>query len=361
MKTKNIEEEIIVSDVASFLEKLKRVVEARPASIVLYRGESKKYPNPCRPNIFRSEFLSKKEMFEKSLFDTMRQCKLCHSNNYLENAIDAQHGEFPSRLLDLTYNSLIALYFAVTPFYREKIDSADTEDGVVFVFRTNKIYSPSAQNTIENYTEMIDTQESWLQNHPIFAKNHKFIDNTKINNRIIAQQGAFILFQGYGVEDIPPYLYDRIIIPGEAKKVIRKELTLYMGINTGYIYPEQYNLVNDITQKSQFIVTNRFCFNEECNNVIENLINEIEFCKSYLIAHIKDDGAIDILRYFERNINSYRIGLIELYNKMISNKEEQKIIDEMISSYNKEVASLQEFVQTRCSLKISEQLYIGGK
>ena len=56
--------------------------------------------------------------FEKSLFDAMRQNRLTGEKRYLDNAIDAQHGEFPSRLLDVSYNCLTALYFAVTPYYR---------------------------------------------------------------------------------------------------------------------------------------------------------------------------------------------------------------------------------------------------
>ena len=78
----------------------------------LYRGECQRYPNYCRPNIFRKNVLATNPLYEKSLFNTMRQNKLSNNDSYLENAIDAQHGEFPSRLLDVSYNCLIALYFS---------------------------------------------------------------------------------------------------------------------------------------------------------------------------------------------------------------------------------------------------------
>lgn len=42
---------------------------------------------------------------------------LTDGKTYLEIAIDAQHGGFPSRLLDVTYNCIVALYFAITPYY----------------------------------------------------------------------------------------------------------------------------------------------------------------------------------------------------------------------------------------------------
>ena len=86
----------------------------------------------------------------------MRQNKLSNSDSYLENAIDAQHGEFPSRLLDVSYNCLDALYFAVTPYYHKAADSLDSKDGMVYVFYIDEIFSPSAQNTNDNYNAIIN-------------------------------------------------------------------------------------------------------------------------------------------------------------------------------------------------------------
>ena len=76
--------------------------------------------------------------------------------SYLENAIDAQHGEFPSRLLDVSYNCLTALYFAVTPYYHHLPDSLDNVDGMVYIFYVDEIFSPSASNTNDNYNTIIN-------------------------------------------------------------------------------------------------------------------------------------------------------------------------------------------------------------
>lgn len=71
---------------------------------------------------------------------------LTDGKTYLEIAIDAQHGGFPSRLLDVTYNCIVALYFAITPYYTESETSHDNEDGIVYIFFLEDIYCPTGNN-----------------------------------------------------------------------------------------------------------------------------------------------------------------------------------------------------------------------
>ena len=193
-----------ISNLSDYLGRISRYIQLRgdEQHFYVYRGEPQKYPIPCRPGLFRKGVLADNPFFEKNLFDTMRQNKLSESSNYLDNAIDAQHGEFPSRLLDVSYNCLTALYFAVTPYYHLDEDAYDDKDGWVFIFFLDEIFSPSAQNTNQNYEAIIERKEKWLQ-EPLLGKNFKFIDHTKLNNRIVAQQGAFLLFQGDLAEELP--------------------------------------------------------------------------------------------------------------------------------------------------------------
>ena len=143
-------------------------------SICVFRGEPDTYPTPCKPFLFRSDILAKNKFFEKNLFGSMRQNKFTGERCYLDNAIDAQHGEFPSRLLDVSYNCLIALYFAVTPFYHHEEEEYDDRDGMVFVFFANEVFSPSSPNIIENYDAIVNREPSWIQ-EPLFQKNHKLL------------------------------------------------------------------------------------------------------------------------------------------------------------------------------------------
>lgn len=335
-----------INSISDYISNISFLIEKRKntRTTFVYRGEPRKFDQYCTPNIFRKNILSTNEFYEKSLLNALRQNKLSERSNYLENAIDAQHGEFPSRLLDVTYNCLIALYFAVTPFYKQNVTNSDDEDGMVYIFYIEDIFSPTAQNIIENYDAVINKDQKWF-NSMIFEKNHKFIDHTKINNRIIAQQGAFILFQGDDAERIPTYMMNGIVIPKESKPRLREELSLMFGINTGTIYPEIVNRVDDIINQSQKIVANNFDYKNEVRYVLKKFEKELEYYYDYLrfINDISYESFYyDAVCYVEKIINSYRIGLCELFESLddlfkLDNEEYRKkelFKAEIIKKYN---------------------------
>lgn len=360
-----------IMHVAQFIEKVNELINSHSDKKVhfLYRGECKRYPNFCRPNIFRKNVLSTNPLYEKSLFNTMRQNKLSNNESYLENAIDAQHGEFPSRLLDVSYNCLTALYFAVTPYYHKDVSEYDEDDGMVYVFFIDEIFSPSAQNTNDNYNAIIDKECPWFNNHAIFQKNHKFIDHTKINNRIIAQQGAFILFQGNDDEKIPSYMMGGIVIPKESKPMIRKELSVMFGINTGSVYPEIVNVAEDLVNKSKSLVTEPFGWKNEIKYVLNNLGKELSYYTEQLASHntTKDSEYYDMIQTVEMIINSYRIGIIDFLQDFKSCKysgSEQDEHDEkikIIDRYNSIVTKAIKDINTDCGTQLSADLIIPKK
>lgn len=363
----NIEKPI--ASVEEYIKTIDMLIDknASQERVFVFRGEPQKHSTFCQPNIFRKNVLSTNKFYEKSLFNTMRQNKLSNSDSYLENAIDAQHGEFPSRLLDVSYNCLDALYFAVTPYYHKGADSLDSKDGMVYVFYIDEIFSPSAQNTNDNYNAIINKDQSWFNGQFIFEKNHKFIDHTKINNRIIAQQGAFILFQGDSPEEIPAYMMNGIVIAHDAKAKIRRDLSRMFGINTGTIYPEIMNFADDLIKKSKILITDKFSWENEINYVLKNLKKELSYYFDYLISFGKENDSAEFfesVQYIEQTVNSYRTGLIKFYNDRnnlkIDIKEtllEEKMSD-IISEYNAIVKDFADAVQTLSSTTISKDLYI---
>lgn len=281
-----------IRSVAEYIERVEAYIKTRRAGeqIYVFRGEPQVYSRPCIPGLFRREHLANNKFFEKNLFDAMRQNKLTASQSYLENAIEAQHGEFPSRLLDVSYNCLVALYFAVTPYYHYSEDRYDDEDGMVFLIFVNQVYSPSARNTNNIYNSIINRNREWFY-EPLFQKNHKFIDHAKLCNRIVAQQGAFILFQGDVAEDMPKGSYYGIRIAGGAKKRLRKELKTLFGIHTGSIYPEIENLAQEMTEKSRWLVAEKFTLDTELRFLLKNLEEELEYYLGYVIEiHEKNDA-----------------------------------------------------------------------
>ena len=358
-----------IASVEEYIKRIDMLIEknASKERIFAFRGEPQKHSTFCQPNIFRKNVLSTNKFYEKSLFNTMRQNKLSNSNSYLENAIDAQHGEFPSRLLDVSYNCLDALYFAVTPYYHKDADSLDSKDGMVYIFYIDEIFSPSAQNTNDNYNAIINKDQSWFNGQFIFEKNHKFIDHTKINNRIIAQQGAFILFQGDSPEEIPAYMMNGIVIAHDAKAKIRRDLSRMFGINTGTIYPEIMNFADDLINKSKILITDEFSWENEINYVLKNLKKELSYYFDYLISFGKENDSAEFyesVQYIEQTVNSYRTGLIKFYNDRNNLKIDIKetLLEEkfsgIINEYNAIVKDFADAVQMLSSTTISKDLYI---
>ena len=240
-------------------------------SVVVFRGESKVYDTPCQPTIFRTQLSKSDKFIEKNLFEEMSANHLTNGKTYLEIAIDAQHGGFPSRLLDVTYNCLAALYFAVTPYYTKEETSGDSEDGMVYIFFLEDLYCPTGNNINEAYNACINHEADWFSGQELFQKNHKLIDHIKKNPRIIAQQGAFILFQGERLSSFPNYRYEAIKIDKNAKVQLRNDLRLYFGIHTGSIYPEEFNLVSEMIRKSERVSSESFSLEGEMNLIFHNI------------------------------------------------------------------------------------------
>ncbi|NBH72964.1 FRG domain-containing protein [Clostridiaceae bacterium] len=374
-KEKNIRDEW-VRDVSQFIKRVNEYIQVKSSadSTVVYRGEPEVYPSPCRPNIFRKGVMDGNRFFEKSLFDTMRQNKLTGESRYLDNAIDAQHGEFPSRLLDVSYNCLTALYFAVTPYYHNREDALDGKDGMVFLFFVDEIFSPSAQNTNDNYDAIIKRDCGWYQDKQLFEKNHKFIDHTKLNNRIIAQQGAFILFPGDEPENLPECMGYGIRIPGEAKPLIRRELKQLFGIHTGSIYPEIINLVGELSSKSKKLNTEEFNCKNELLYAWRQMEKELDYYLDYAIGLGKNGRKhgeavpVQVLMHMEHVIDSYRKGFLEFARDWQDGKEpgqegqkgdlRMEDLKMVIEKYNQSVEEFSRNLQQYGIGEISEKMLL---
>lgn len=349
-KEKNVWVDGPIRSISEYISRVNHYTEAWPVdSILLYRGEPEVYDKPCRPNIFRKDVMNGNLFFERSLFDAMRQNKLTGEKRYLDNAIDAQHGEFPSRLLDVSYNCLIALYFAVTPYYHRPVDTLDGRDGMVFVFSADEIFSPSAKNINDNYDAIINRDQVWFQGKTLFRKNHKFIDHTKLNNRIIAQQGAFILFQGDEAEELPAYMCYGLRIDGNAKPQIRQELKRLFGIHTGSVYPEIINLVEDLSSKSKRLNVHEFSCRNEMNYALGQLEKELNYYLNYVLdlQELSSEGKNQILIHIEHIVDSYRKGLLELIRADLDSKSrvlEIYDIEQAVEKYNRAVQTFSDKV-----------------
>ena len=329
---KSVNEEDDVLKYISIIQKLKS-----DDKIVVYRGELQDFGRTaCQPNVFRNGYLDNNDKFEKNILDEMTANHLARGDSYLEKAINAQHGGFPSRLLDVSYNSLVALFFAVTPFYDKEITSLDECDGYVYVFSLDEMFCPVGDGIKDNYTALISDEYQWFSQTTLFNRNFKLIDHIKTNPRIIAQQGAFILFQGKDAHLIPSNVYTRIKIDKKAKPHIRKQLKDLFGIYTGTIYPEGNNLVDEIVSKSKITNSKAFTLENELKLAFKSLQDDIDG----LLCEILLNDNIDLIEEFEHTIYWYKMGYLELskYINNLDNKHKEKeIIEVFKNKYNRYV------------------------
>ena len=315
-----------ITCIADFIGKINKVVKQRNAkkeNIVVYRGEPQKYPIPGKPGIFRDRFIEREPYFEKNLLDEMKANRVTLGESYLECAVDAQHDEFPSRLLDVTYNALVALYFAVTPYYkRYSEDAYDNKfDAQVVIYFIPKMYCAGASNIKEIFEDTVKRDKPYLL-QPLIQENYKLIDHIKMNTRICVQQGAFILFQGDNYSPISPKDYEVIVIKKEYRKQLREELNNIFGINTGYIYPEPFNLYSTMGEKAYKIISQSTNEITELDSFMKRVEDEVEYyhdktidiCVMWVDEEKKKNEILKLVMEVERLLYKYKEEL-DMYTK----------------------------------------------
>ena len=318
-----------VDSVSTYIENL-RILQKEWCDdnwFMVYRGETEEYSTPCIPTIYRGFALKQKPSYEINMFMAMRQVDISESEDYLHNAIDAQHDGFPSRLLDVTYNSLIALYFAVTPYYYKDENSTDNKDGIVYVLKYKEAYSPEAKNTKTIYENALRGKE-FISNEHFLSYHHILIDHCKQNKRIIAQQGAFVLFTGESPIPIPYYQMCGIRIPQKAKARIRNELRYMFGIYTGSVYPEVELMQEEIKSRCLRLNTDDPDLERSTNAALEDLEEEYGYfsdCCDYYVSEGKATG--ELIRIVEKTLVMHKTHLKEYWNRLVEAAAEKKLGD----------------------------------
>lgn len=259
-----------VGSIMKFIERIKKI-ESRKGYTLFYRGHSDDSYEPT-PSVFRSienggttgTYADKEDtLFKNMVMQCPQEFVGCSST--LEYLVKMQHYGLPTRLLDLTSNPLVALYFSCCSY-----SGKGGKDGEVLVYEVPdeeiKFFNSDTAAVIGNLAKMPrhfkyrDDRSRFL--HEIQAEKPYFKDEinakhltsvqcvkAKLDNRRITQQsGAFFIF-GMGEKinqpaEIPyPYICKRenspvsIGVSQKGKKAMLSELS-ELSISEAALFPE---------------------------------------------------------------------------------------------------------------------------
>lgn len=283
-----------VTSLEGFIRKIAKLTSANPASQLYYRGHSS-VNYQIEPSVFRSaNHLSSEHLM-------IRQLVAQHPRDFnddltlFDRLVRAQHYGLPTRLLDISLNPLVGLYFAVcsNPGKRASVVVVKPNVGDQKYYDSDTVACLSALSLLTNAEK--ENLRNWIlvwqkknrrsrkandvdlqafNSTPEVLKLIQFVRVSqpdfrpivqpydlwkpvlvtpkKIHSRIIAQSGAFIIF-GLGRKNpqlnLPGIAFEEIHIEGAEKSRFMAELS-QVGITESSLFPE--------IEKAAIAIRNRY-------------------------------------------------------------------------------------------------------
>jgi len=239
--------------------------------IFLYRGQSDKRYS-LMPSVFRNGLLENEHLLIQDML-LNSPYEFSGIENTLERLIKMQHYGLPTRLLDITTNPLVALFFAC--------NEDSKKDGEVIVFY--EYLERPTDNDVICVAALAECAAS-TKHQMLKCLKEKGLKPSNLNNltqisyipivapmnneRIKRQHGVFFLAGIHGDNDgnpyqktafdLKPYLVRdsddgitcSITIPKEDKRRLLKELNTF-GINRAFLFPELEHQATHIKNKHE--------------------------------------------------------------------------------------------------------------
>jgi len=234
---------------------------------VYYRGESKKYEEPCYPSLLRIINQEKDKLLLENRYyriscDFFQNINFFSNNNledeieYFKYIVALQHYGFGTRLVDITRNKEIAEYFASCNNFKN--------DGIIYIFDDNEdlkimknfdIQSVRRKITCIQHYDVIrdkdinqifgeEIKKRTIESNVILEYNNVFNSNVE-NIRYKRQSGAFILIgnkisnENKILDEYNNLKLNKFEIVDFKDKILRLyDMSVKKGINYVYIFPD---------------------------------------------------------------------------------------------------------------------------
>ena len=320
------ENEIVVDDLNSYLtyiSTMRKAISEQEGQVsdsqkFFFRGQANSNWDVV-PGIFRENYLSYESELIKGAY-LRNPLEFRQLDTDFEKLAKLQHYGLPTRLLDVTSNPLVALYFACQPYqeYNKEEKSLIEPDGIVFFSRAyskgcndleiavishlaniemngditlNKLLEELEDKRIYSTKSAKDCRDGQYKSLIEILQNNYFVVSNMNNERLIRQSGLFLLIGKYNIilkeKDIGQSViqtaissaksdFDQTIfrIPQDRKQGILDELDFY-NINEGALFPElehQMTYVKNVQLGSTFLEAGSFAkINPEYKNKEEQL------------------------------------------------------------------------------------------
>lgn len=255
-----------VSEANQFISSLKQ-----KANTLFFRGHSNSN-YILRPSIMRTPNLQRNEskLYQDLLINCPGDFEKCYT--HLEKLVKMQHYGLPTRLLDITRNLLVALYFAcesnldtygeVVLISADDCDIKYPQSDVASILASLPVFSEDEQRSFYRWANDLDMDECEFEQgisklvqevrlekpgfQPAIKRedilNSYIVFALKNNNRIVKQDGAFILCGlNAGANSLEGFRYQeeskKIIVLIDKKEQILEQLESF-SINRATLFPE---------------------------------------------------------------------------------------------------------------------------
>ncbi len=282
-----------VKTVGGFIEMVLRMQSE--GKEMFYRGHSNKKKYKLEPSLFRRDdrgnylYLQNEHVLYRELL-VSNSVDFTGDNYTLDRLVRMQHYSLPTRLLDITSNPLIALYFACKSNIGrlEEGKYVGEEEGEVIVFALNReqikyfdsdtascianlarlpksekdqidhsieeVDKFNEQTAIKRLVHFVREEKSFFESRviPAHLRTIVCVKGKRSNTRISSQSGAFLLFGIDAVLDergTPEIEVKRVSVSNKA--AILRQLDL-LNINESTVFPYIENSARYVAQKYSF-------------------------------------------------------------------------------------------------------------